>query len=398
VFHQNSKVRLSIDKSFLDFEFQKYKIEPLWDIAITFKSKKAIEVPFSTNGIIKIPFENFNNLKIRGRQRLLLREKGNKIIGTLITYQPNENFIGNIKDINIENFKSKSFNGKVIFEELDNEIMYYCYFKNGKLSKTEKYKKKNNVRNLKVSGGYWAEVQQCNWVETGYIDSNTGEYVYVSSYLDCQNIWIWVETENNEPPYDPYDCNNDPSWPWCNNGNGGGGGSNFGDDASSPGQKPIAEYVNDKCGGAVGMWNMGLQNNNHEVYGVLTQDGSLLITQISPNSTGGQFDGLYSQNGTTYYWYPANGNPTPQYAGTITSGNKYFIPISATIHTHTPCVNDGTDGITGRDGADDFPFASQFSGINHFVLGCNGGTAQYNSSSYFNHQTGNHSSTCNIIH
>ena len=166
---------------------------------------------------------------------------------------------------------------------------------------------------------------------------------------------------------------------------------------ASPGQKPLNVFLNDICGGAAGMWNMGVQNNNHEVYGVVTQSGSLLITQISPNSTGGQFDGIYKHNGVTYYWYPSDGD-MPPYAGTILSGGRYFIPIVATVHTHNPCLSDGTDGISNNDGADDFPFAAQFSSINHFVLGCNGSAAQFNSNSYYNLQTGNLSNSCSIIH
>lgn len=171
----------------------------------------------------------------------------------------------------------------------------------------------------------------------------------------------------------------------------------------SPGQKPLAEFSStNKCNGVVGMWNMGIQNNNYEVYGVLTTNGSLLITQISPSSTGGQFDGLYNWedgngNTKTYYWYPAGNDPMPQYPGTTKIGGRYFIPISSTIHTHTPCVLDGSDGITGRSGDDDFPMASKFPSIKHYVIGCDGKTAEFNSNSYFNIKNGPLTTSCNGI-
>ena len=45
--HSGKSSRKIIDKRFLEFDFSKYKIIPLWDLAVTFKNEQTIEVPFT---------------------------------------------------------------------------------------------------------------------------------------------------------------------------------------------------------------------------------------------------------------------------------------------------------------------------------------------------------------
>ncbi len=145
------------------------------------------------------------------------------------------------------------------------------------------------------------------------------------------------------------------------------------------------------------MWNKGV-NASRETLGVLTSDGNLLFTSISSSATGGSIDGVNHIPGYTgvVYAYPTQNNPMPTYAGTFVYGQYYCIPISATIHTHTPCVSDGTHGITGMNGVADFPMAGQFKEIKHYVIGCNA-VVQFDNNSYFNLKSGPLSSNCNDI-
>lgn len=184
--------------------------------------------------------------------------------------------------------------------------------------------------------------------------------------------------------------------------NGGGdnntgytGGGTISDEAYSPGQRPLNTFSS-KCDGINDLWNISL-NSGNEVNGVLTLDGHFLVTEIS-GPTGGTFNGIYKYGGQVYYFFPIDGGPAPTYQGTLISGNKYFIPIKASIHSHTPCMNDGTDGITNNYSQDDQNFANNYPSINHYVVGC-GSIGQFsaNSNGYFNIQSGNIYQICNSV-
>lgn len=162
------------------------------------------------------------------------------------------------------------------------------------------------------------------------------------------------------------------------------------------GDKPIYENEN-KCNGLNQLWTYS-QNSGDEYAAVLTADGAILITQQLNTASGG-ISGIYEFNGITYYQYPTSqGAPSRTYQGQLESVGRYFIPIVATIHSHTPCLNDGTDGITNNTINDDQNFASHYPNINHYIIGCNAiGEFNGNSNQAFNIQTGNLSSTCNNI-
>lgn len=150
------------------------------------------------------------------------------------------------------------------------------------------------------------------------------------------------------------------------------------------------------CDGVERIWQLNQQNGD-EYVGVLTTDGAILIMQqLNPN--GGGITGIYNHNGNTYYQYPTSqGAPSRTYAGQIIASGKYFIPIVASIHSHAPCLNDGTDG-TGNTINDDQAFANHYSNINHFIIGCNA-IGQFNGSSNqaYNISNGSLSSICNNI-
>lgn len=184
-------------------------------------------------------------------------------------------------------------------------------------------------------------------------------------------------------------------------GGGGGDGSCRGcpndDDLADPfsdfeptfifpfaGNKPIQEYPN-RCAGVQGLWNLSLNNNNQETVGVITADGKFLTVAVV-GATGGSWGGLYYQpdvSASVYYSWPDNlGPPTQNYAGMRHVANYYLIPIQATVHTHSPCLVDGTDGITNitQISGGDLSIAKAYRTIQHYIVGCDAiGTYAYNS-------------------
>lgn len=165
------------------------------------------------------------------------------------------------------------------------------------------------------------------------------------------------------------------------------------------GDRPIFEYSN-KCQGLQDMWN---NFPNNEMYGYITADGQLIITNQLPFTGGAAFGTFTHPNGTTYYPYPmAQGAPIMNYTGMIqyptNNPTHYLIPVVASVHTHSPCRNDGTNGVSHPVCNDDNAFAGKHPQLTHWVIGCNT-IAQYDgtNNNFFNVQAGNISSTCGSI-
>ncbi len=159
------------------------------------------------------------------------------------------------------------------------------------------------------------------------------------------------------------------------------------------GPKPEKEY-NTVCEGVMDMWN---SYPNNEVAGYISKDGKILMTGIT-GLDGGAVPSTYEDfSGQVYYL--SNGRPTQDYDGMIKPYNDleyYFIPVAASIHTHTPCRNDGTNGVSHPVGSDDLSRAS--TNIKHFVIGCDA-IAEFESGnpSFFNIIEGSLSEICNEI-
>lgn len=197
---------------------------------------------------------------------------------------------------------------------------------------------------------------------------------------------------------------------YSNSGHSGGSGSSGTDNITLDpaylynglGGKPILEYSSsNRCQGFQNMWNNYI---NNEVFGYITADGKLIVTDLVPFS-GGQAKGLYTYHNSAtkqdeyYYIYPTSqGAPLQSYTGMKNNGSYYFIPIVASIHTHTPCRTDGTDGVSQTVSDDDHDLAVQHPGLRHWVIGCNA-IARFDNTNYdfFDVQTVPISSTCAII-
>lgn len=162
------------------------------------------------------------------------------------------------------------------------------------------------------------------------------------------------------------------------------------------GKKPLKEF-DDKCIGMNEVWDMS-KNSNNEYAAVITIDGAILITQ-ELNHTGGGIGGIYSFDGNTYYQYPTNlGAPSRTYLGQIVASNRYFIPITSTIHTHSPCLSDGTNGISEQMIPRDKLFAQNYPDINHYIIGCSAiGEFNGTRNSAFNIQIGSLSTLCSNL-
>lgn len=202
-------------------------------------------------------------------------------------------------------------------------------------------------------------------------------------------------------------------------GGGTGGGSGTGTDTPgvkgvlialrdpntilSPGPKPLAEFL-DRCAGAQGLWELGVKNNYSEVYGYLTPNGQIIATAILGSAGGSVGQGLYEHDpgdGTFryYYYYPVSlGAPAQKYPGMLEINGNYYIPVIANIHTHTPCVNDGTDGVTGHLlGEDDKAMAREEPRIRHYIIGCGGTIGSFSATSYYPTVLSGGSSSCSNL-
>ena len=164
------------------------------------------------------------------------------------------------------------------------------------------------------------------------------------------------------------------------------------------GDRPIKEYP-DKCAGIQDMWN---SYTDQEAAGYLTADGKIILTNINPLA-GGDLFGIYSWNGIAYYPYPkSDAAPNQNYTGMIEidrpAPGYYLIPVTASIHTHTLCRSDGSNGVSHPVGEDDLDLATRYPSINHWAVGCNA-IGQFNASSadFFNVSTGGLSRICNKI-
>jgi len=188
-------------------------------------------------------------------------------------------------------------------------------------------------------------------------------------------------------------------------GPGGGGGSGSSNSAINAanfnssllynglGPKPLKEY-NDKCEGLKDIWNSYPDN---EVYGYVTADGRFLMTDVT-SFTGGKVSGVYQYGETIYYVFPdTNGPPSGTYAGIQHVLNKYFIPVVASVHTHSPCRTDGTNGVSHEVSKPDRDLATEYPKLRNFVIGC-GAIAEFNKETkFFNVRTGTLDNNCTYV-
>lgn len=396
----------------------KPSITPFWRFSVVEKTggNTFIEIPIIAQkkqialyNYLKEPVSEIINLSRLNNsfQRLLTYKtaKG-KFHELILTYVPTYSYLTShrldVSKIKINNIKEKKFTGYVEYRTISGVKLFTLIFKNGKSIK-KLFDHKSNSNNLKVSSGDLKTTQTiCDEICTPLLSricwetgdpavEECGEWEQYgeSCVYDCFD----VPDEPEDPcslPENFYLCNPDnPSDPAT-----GEPSFTFNpNDVVNIGDKPLQEY-SDKCAGIQSIWN---NYTNNEVFGYISSDGKLIVTNIQPYN-GGQGSGLYFYNNIYYYPYPdTQGAPSQSYSGMIQAAGYYFIPVSASVHTHTPCRGDGTNGMTSV-GSDDAQFAADHPGLNNWVIGC-GAIGQFDgaNSNFFNINTNTLSNNCNLI-
>lgn len=393
---------------------------PIWQRAVTGETSVAwfVEVPLFYNqrpATFVAPKEGkldaATRLKLLNASfdRLVIfkNKKTGQVDSRIVTYMPDIDYLNRHgKDIsnNGINRMDKDFSGALIYRKWDGNMLFARKMVDGRIAKkftaVNKLNKVNkpkagNAREVCDAYCTWSYEQTCYTTISGeFITEECGDWVLVDTYCweECYDDGS-DDGGTGDPCIDYGDCGtpDPPSTPAPFSDFDVNDVNNFN------GQKPLNEYA-DKCGGAQGIWNTSVANNK-EVVGLLTTDGKFMSVAMVGTS-GGSWGGLYVHDGTTYYTYPdTQGAPTQTYAGMVHAANQYFIPVKATVHTHSPCVNDGTDGISNTTlSSGDQNLAEKYKGIKHYIIGC-GAIGSFDDSSdepsVIN--TGVLSSTCSSI-
>jgi hypothetical protein len=179
---------------------KKYKIEPIWDNAISYKN--TVEVSFKMDGRIYRP-SIVKNQKNSGRAKLLLTEKGSKFSIVIAHYIPSILYKGKIGSITSQNLKTNNFDGIVSMEELESDKKTNFHFINGKVVKKTYVFDKNKT---KKSGRTQICTETCTYyeIETEWYQQNPGvsepQYVYSTFRVESECVTT---------------CDNDPDPPFC---------------------------------------------------------------------------------------------------------------------------------------------------------------------------------------
>jgi hypothetical protein len=178
---------------------KKYNIEPVWSAAVA--SENSFEVPFTIDGKYRVPYMKGNETQ-RGRERLLVIEKGSKFTFRIIRYIPSKWFKGDIKTINTQNLNSSHFFGTVSTIVLGKKQITICSFSDGRM-----YKKKYGVPKGNKKGRM-AE-QSCSWeyIEP-YVTLGWDGHEVVFIYHDGQTVYVCVDIPDDS---DPDICEINPS-------------------------------------------------------------------------------------------------------------------------------------------------------------------------------------------
>ncbi len=282
-----------------------------------------------------------------------------------------------------KNVKTKSFTGTVLVKDLnDNFLKGYAIKDNGKVYKVLS-NSVNSATKKQISVKSTCTITDHFWCNTVSFEGSIGTHcVYEYTTMECTEA----------PPQETLEGQN--------YGSGGSGTASTIGTTFNPslvpggvGRKPLYIFP-DKCAGLQYSWNNYPQN---EVTGYITDNGSVIVTGIL-DFDGGKSQGLYEQDGKYYYVYPTS-NGAPQHeVNSVISRDHYFIPIVAHFHTHTPCQNDGTNGVSHSVSDEDRDFAQRYPGLRNFAIGCNA-IAQFDTgASFFNVQSGSLSSLCNNVY
>lgn len=159
------------------------RYQPQWDQAVQLNG--AVEVPVLLDSMVIQPTINLDNPKQKGVMRLLIASLDNRTIdAAIIKYHPTDKFVGNIEEINRDNFREKKFDGMIKLENFDFTDQKVVLIEKGELThfmgKNDKYNPNRE--------DYMICYQSCGWV-TGYI---TGGMPTVFSTYTCSGTYCVI--------------------------------------------------------------------------------------------------------------------------------------------------------------------------------------------------------------
>lgn len=339
--------------------------------------------------------------------------------------------------LSISKFSIANFTGRVLVFDLNNTFLTGTRYLNGQKMATIYLGSDKDVKNQLNA----LALQNSKGLKTSSVNSNDSSKKVMGGGLICYDYyqrvcmpainycseWVFTDTQCTYVEF-PYSggSTGDGSGGSGSGGSGSGGGGSGGSTGTGDhdpgnggtvgvntigyhfpdglyngkdGVKPLEEYTT-VCGGVQGIWNSSLAVKK-ETVGVITADNKFIyIAQVG--YAGGSWGGLYTYQGQAYYTYPdSQGYPNQSYAGIIHSAGQYFIPIKGTVHTHSPCVDDGTDGVTSVNLSDgDQQLAARYPNLKHYIIGCDA-VGQFSTSNGNGSPTllgtGNLSTTCSLF-
>lgn len=326
-----SRARISFEERLKDDPIlKKYKIEPIWDNAISYKN--TVEVSFKMEGRIYRP-SIVKNRKNSGRAKLFLTEKGSKFSFMIVHYMPSVLYKGKIGDINSQNLKSNNFDGVVSTNELGSAETINFHFANGKIVKKAYVNKDSkSKKNKRIQ----ACTETCEFfeIETEWYQQNPGEseprYVYSTFRVESE----CVTTCDNDP--DPPFCEQFPDL--CDDGNNGGGGSPYNPETDIS--------IEEKCAGLDNAWAISVNPDGtakKETNGFIYMDNNgNQKTVILPQNGNTNNSTTWTNNDGGVVWASVNGVPKLSLPG-----DSNFYTIIATFHTHP-----NSNGVQGPSQAD----------------------------------------------
>lgn len=347
---------------------------PIWDLSFTMKDKNGLYTTFT-------PIVNSAD----SVTALIIASEKNKktTFFRIIDRKIPQNKLVSIGDKNANSFTLYSLNG--IFETLQKNVKIYK-------NTTEV------VENTKIKS---------NSISINSINKNQVESI---TYTTC---WLYVSADENYNTIIQYQCITNTIYFEIGGVEGSGsnyltptytgyGGVSLSNRELNIDQSLISNLIGPTpikvfksiCNGVNSMWN---NYPNNETHGYITMDGQIILTNIT-SFNGGNVAGLYQYENLYYYSYPKSGGDLG-ITGTRTTSDYYLIPVMASIHTHSPCRIDNTDGVSDRPVSnDDSFFAQKYPGLINYVVGC-GAIANFSDSNseYFDIKMSNQTNLCNFI-
>lgn len=169
--------------------------KPQWNSALQLNG--AVEVPVLLENKVIKPTINSNNLKLEGVTRLLVASlDGHTIDAAIIKYFPSEKFVGNIQEINRDNFREKKFDGMIKLENFDFTDQVVLLIEKGEL----KYFMGKNIQYNPDREDYQVCYQNCTtWYGTNYSGGNPYSY----TETNCSGYYCVIVPTGSTGSTDP---------------------------------------------------------------------------------------------------------------------------------------------------------------------------------------------------